>query len=324
MKHRNGFTLVELLVVIAIIGMLVALLLPAVQAAREAARRMQCANNLKQMGLAAHNYHTAFGCFPPGGITEGECCAQKSRVNWAIAILPYVEKQPLYSLYDQRAYNEDPANGPVREALVTTYLCASDPFGGDLQIPCTGPGGSVARGGLGLTYRSGSYKAVAGCVGNDAPLEDQGWWARYTPPSPIPDPKRRGVLHMAGVLNWTSESMSTVTDGSSNTLMIGEKSTSTRRDIAPFWAYTYLSYAMAHTVEHPLTINKDIAACLTLAAEMGVWGGGACCNSWGSFHPGVIQFALVDGSGRAISTNIDLTVLCALSTIQGGEASQAP
>ena len=81
---------------------------------------------------------------------------------------------------------------------------------------------------------------------------------------------------------------------------------------------------MGHTVEHPLSINNDIETCLTLAAEMGVWGGGACCNSWGSFHPGVIQFAMVDGSARAISTNIDLTVLCGLSTIQGAEPLQMP
>ena len=118
--------------------------------------------------------------------------------------------------------------------------------------------------------------------------------------------------------------MGNIVDGSSNTLMIGEKSTSTRRDIAAFWAYSYLSYSMGHTVEHPLSINNDIEACLNLASQMGVWGGGACCNSWGSFHPGVIQFVLADGSTRAISENVDLTVLCDLSTIGGGEAANMP
>ncbi|NLX56756.1 MAG: DUF1559 domain-containing protein [Planctomycetaceae bacterium] len=321
---RRAFTIVELLVVIAIIGILVALLLPAVQAAREAARRMQCSNNLKQLALATHYYHTAYNCFPPGGITEGPCCAQKSLVNWAIAILPYIEQETVYALYDHRAYNEDPINERVRQTLLTCHLCPSDGFTGDLQVPCTGPGGSLARGGLGLLYRTSSYKSVAGCIGSDAPLEDQGWWDRYTPPEPLPEARRKGVMHMTGVLNWRSESMSTITDGSSNTLMIGEKATSTRRDIGAFWGYTYLSYSMAHTVEHPLSINNDIAKCLTRAAEMGVWGGGACCNSWGSFHPGVIQFALADGSTRPVSTNVDLTILCEVSTIQGREYAEMP
>ena len=89
---RRGFTLVELLVVIAIIGILVGLLLPAVQAAREAARRMQCGNNLKQMGLAFHNYADANKRFPPGNITDGPCCGTLSHTVWSVAILPYLEQ----------------------------------------------------------------------------------------------------------------------------------------------------------------------------------------------------------------------------------------
>ena len=320
----RGFTLVELLVVIAVIGILIALLLPAVQAAREAARRMQCANNLKQMGLAVHNYHDAYRCFPPGGITEGECGTQRSRINWAIAILPYIEEKTLHDRYDHSVYNEDPENEFVRQALVTAYVCTSEPGGGDLQIPCTGPGGSVSRGGLGLEYRTSSYKCVAGCIGGDVPLRGQGWWDRYIPSWGVPDEERRGVLHSTGVLDWTSEKMATVSDGTSNTLMIGEKSTNTRRDIASFWAYTYLSYAMGHSIEHPLSITNDIAECFQLAAAAGVWGGGPCCNSWGSYHPGVVQFALADGSTRAVSENIDLTLLCDLSTVDGEEPGQVP
>jgi hypothetical protein len=131
-------------------------------------------------------------------------------------------------------------------------------------------------------------------------------------------------MHLTSVGGWHCEKMATVRDGTSNTLMIGEKATSTRRDISAFWSYSYLSYSLGHTVEHPLAINNDIETCLTQAAALGVWGGGACCNSWGSFHPGVVQFALADGSVRAVSTNIDLRLLCGLSTICGSEVVQAP
>ena len=95
-----GFTLVELLVVIAIIGVLVALLLPAVQAAREAARRTQCGSNLKQIALGVHNYISANRTLPPGAVVTGACCSAYSYSNWAIEILPMMEQQTLFATYD--------------------------------------------------------------------------------------------------------------------------------------------------------------------------------------------------------------------------------
>jgi type II secretory pathway pseudopilin PulG len=94
------------LVVIAIIGILVALLLPAIQAAREAARRSQCQNNLRQLGVAILNYENAKKALPPGGITKGECCGASSAAGWTIYILPYVEEQALYDKYDFNEPNE--------------------------------------------------------------------------------------------------------------------------------------------------------------------------------------------------------------------------
>src|SRR5438067_13078670 len=106
---RRAFTLVELLVVIAIIGVLVALLLPAVQSARESARRMSCMNNLKQTGIALHNHHDSYGTFPAGGVTNGTCCSTQSGATWTIYILPFIEQQTLYDKYDFTQTNESSA-----------------------------------------------------------------------------------------------------------------------------------------------------------------------------------------------------------------------
>ena len=125
-QRKRGFTLVELLVVIAIIGVLVALLLPAVQAAREAARRMSCGNNLKQLGLALHNYHDTFNTFPPGGITPGNCCGTPSAATWTIFILPFIEETALQNQYNFNVWNRDPVNAQVRESFIKAYLCPSD------------------------------------------------------------------------------------------------------------------------------------------------------------------------------------------------------
>src|SRR4051794_21890252 len=122
--RRRGFTLIELLVVIAIIAVLIALLLPAVQAAREAARRAQCVNNLKQIGLALHNYHDTVGSFPPGGQSAPSYAG--TWFNWLTSILPQIEQMPLYNAtnFSRQIYQAE--NTTVSLTMITAYLCPSD------------------------------------------------------------------------------------------------------------------------------------------------------------------------------------------------------
>lgn len=143
-KNRKAFTLVELLVVIAIIGVLVGLLLPAVQSAREAARRMSCSNNMKQLGLAMHNYHDAFRSFPYGHLNTGLSVTHK-RDSWYQNILPFVEQQAyaekyrnaatIYSVYEAEWIHRMPLE--LAGVAVPTFMCPSEPSG-----PALGGGGS--------------------------------------------------------------------------------------------------------------------------------------------------------------------------------------
>jgi prepilin-type N-terminal cleavage/methylation domain-containing protein len=305
-KTTRGFTLVELLVVIAIIGILVALLLPAVQAAREAARRMSCSNNLKQIGLGLHNYHDTHKRFPPGGITQGPCCGTPSYSTWTIMLLPFVEQQNLADQYNNKVYNEDPANQFVREAVVEIYNCPSDFHAGTLGKPESGPGAA-------LDYRRGSYRAMGGRT------DGSGWWDNADHVNL--NPAWKGVLHTVGTGQLTSETMASITDGTANTLAVGEYTTRTNPARGTFWAYTYTSYNSSNALPEARTILADYNKCVAIN---GAGGSNACKRSWGSFHPGGMQFLLCDGSSRFLASTIDMYVWVSLATIAGGEAVQLP
>ncbi len=302
---RRGFTLVELLVVIAIIGLLVALLLPAVQAAREAARRSQCASNMRQIGLALHNYHDLQKSFPPGSIFLGTCCSDESYVSWPISLLPYLEQGSLNERYDHNETNESGSNQFVREQFLSVYACPSEPQTRQLLEPETGPAHDLQ-----LVYMPGSYRGVGGRS------DGSGWWDNYPQYLSLP-PTWAGVLHVVdGRLR--PESFASIADGASNTLMVGEYGTKSRIKRRTFWAYSYASYNKSDVIPESRTLLNDYDRCAAIGGQGGLQ---ACSRGWGSFHPGVVQFLLADSSVRPISRSVNMLLLAEAATIAGREAS---
>jgi prepilin-type N-terminal cleavage/methylation domain-containing protein/prepilin-type processing-associated H-X9-DG protein len=311
-RMRSAFTLIELLVVIAIIAILIGLLLPAVQKVREAAARMQCSNNLKQIALGTHGYHDSFSRFPPGGVTEGFCCGTQSRTNWAIEILPFLEQQALFATYNNAITNEASGNAFTRTQRVRTYECPSDASVSGMGVtlaPASGPGS-------GLQYMVGSYRAVSGRANITAPLG----WMDNGEGLALPQ-TFRGVLHTVWVAQGLNqETFNSVTDGTSNTVMFGEWQTRTNPNRRTFWAYTYTSYnqSSVHPASH--TYLNDFTRCEQISAQLGL-DNRPCRRSFGSFHTNGANWAMADGSVRFIPQTVDMNLLSNMATISGGEVA---
>jgi prepilin-type N-terminal cleavage/methylation domain-containing protein/prepilin-type processing-associated H-X9-DG protein len=337
---RRGFTLIELLVVIAIIAVLIGLLLPAIQKVREAANRMSCSNNLKQIALALHNYHDSNHAFPLGGIANNVCCNTEGGPSWAIMILPYLEQDNVYKLYDPTHTTEHVNNKQLRETVIKTYNCPSDSRAGQLMAPVSGPSANYNPP---LQYATSSYKAMAGMAGESNGFDDPFGALQY----PL---SWRGVLHAganikyptAGVAGaplapsaqWVNyspnynnpESIASITDGTSNTIMVGEYATITTLGRGPYWAYEFTGYIMGDVYNPPQ--SRALIANFDKCSDNSLWPGTSgnqpCKRAFASFHSGVINFAFADGSVHALSTNIDLVNLGYLATVAGGEVAVTP
>jgi prepilin-type N-terminal cleavage/methylation domain-containing protein len=301
-KRCQGFTLVELLVVIAIIGILVALLLPAIQAAREAARRSQCSNNLKQIGLAMHKYHDTFNCLPPGSVERNSSNAlDKHLTNWGVAILPFLEQESLFETYNNEQHNTHADNVPVLQTILPPMICPSDVMTDKVRT-VTQLGGVKAA--------PASYKGVAGIRLAASAFFD------YPPNAGTASANshKAGPLHVTGINGLGCEDFAAILDGTSSTLLVGEYHTTTDPDFKAFWAVSHSFLGLSTVQRESKNRIPDHTKCVSAGGTST-----QCHRAFGSLHPGIINFAKCDASVDSISDDIDGRLFEKLGTIAGGE-----
>jgi prepilin-type N-terminal cleavage/methylation domain-containing protein len=343
MSSRRGFTLVELLVVIAIIGILIGLLLPAVQAAREASRRTKCANNLKQLGLALHNYESVHKQFPPAGKHYAWCthapancpnCVRDPNepslnFNGLVLLLRYAENDALYEMYNPRAASSSYTTGgtfpgsPVNSGndmlaakQLELFRCPSDD--GDAFLP------------VAVHYTIDMSSPLRGVKTNyDFSVEYWEWrcnaW-KYAPGTAA-SPRSR-TKHMFG--ENSDAKVADVLDGTSNTIAMGETTLTCANGTTPAWAYRgwvqigvdpapQFHNGGINVWQSPWTNPPDPARTQRpVIGKVGSW-------SWpGSLHPGGCHFVFGDGAVRFVQQSASTAVMLRLAAMADGQAVEVP
>jgi prepilin-type N-terminal cleavage/methylation domain-containing protein/prepilin-type processing-associated H-X9-DG protein len=317
--RRRGFTLVELLVVIAIIAVLIGLLLPAVQKVREAASRLRCGNNLKQLGLARHNYHTVYNRLPKG-LTQTP--GPWRGMTFYVHLLPYIEQENLARAWDHNDLQANTTSG--RSAtLIPILICPSDYFEENpTTVPASTSSGVNYAGAYAGTSYAGNYGTVA-----------------YHPSSaPLGPAQPNGVLYLQlepTPANPTPPygrqiSLSDIRDGASNTIMLGEKfhDDPNFNQLPPnfrsnllmhqwsMWAWSGGWKGSGHIF---CSCSVPINHMVPTPPGSGFLPQDLRVNAWGSGHPGGANFCMADGTVRFIQQTLPQTILCALSTRAGGK-----
>ena len=337
---RGGFTLIELLVVIAIIGVLVALLLPAVQAAREAARRIQCTNNLKQLGLALQNYHDVHNSLPPGRIAAAGCPRDFfvgcQNTTWFVMMLPQFEQSALYNAFNFELGSEGPflplplgffANSTVGATRVNMFQCPSDRVE-SYQIPQSYAGGILS----GPIFSKGNYAAAWGNTywGQDLPAA-----ASFGFTDPVTKAPARWLPSAFG--HQAPVRISMITDGTSNTVFVSEVLQGSRNDqrgvvwscnvgaASFFTRFTPNKFKDYYGLENDADRLSDSIGCFTepprLPCQTATLGNPHQTAFAGSksYHPGGVNCAFGDGSVRFVKESVDPSIWIALSSIGAGE-----
>jgi prepilin-type N-terminal cleavage/methylation domain-containing protein/prepilin-type processing-associated H-X9-DG protein len=330
-NRRLGFTLIELLVVIAIIAVLIALLLPAVQAAREAARRAQCTNNLKQIGIAMHNYHDQQGTLPPG--LKGCCWG-----TWLIYVLPYVEQQPMFNAWnsygDDRCENAGIQNGQFRyggavnltvtRSHINSYLCPTDPNNLNLA---GGSGWPVTSHNYVVNFGNSIVDQSPYYLWNGiklpflgAPFTDMG--------SPDVDIAGYNGPSLAGTVNFSG-----IPDGLSVTMMTSEILVGQGFDLrgfnwwggAPMFTGLYPPNSSQPDVTYTLGycnvngVNPPCASWTYSVTSGGTFTGLGLFNDARSKHPGGVNVGMCDGSVRFIKNSVNIYTFQSLGSAKGSE-----
>jgi prepilin-type N-terminal cleavage/methylation domain-containing protein/prepilin-type processing-associated H-X9-DG protein len=326
-RTRSAFTLIELLVVIAIIAVLIGLLLPAVQKVRESAARAECSNNLKQIGLAVHNYHDVHGALPPARVCR-EACA-----TWPVLILPHLEQDNVFKLWNSTPasqrfpwqYKDQPP--AAQQALVKGFFCPSR------RSPMLSPAVENGDTNGGRPGAAGDYACCDGDGWNRNTRDARGAMISpilATQPPYWKDDPDGDVIDAYRIVSVRSRTnFQSIRDGTSNTLLIGEKHVRPDRfgkeyeDRAYYSGQSYIS-AQRSAGCSSVTKTGLCAGSIRPLAPFPTYAGPNWSTIFGGPHPGVCMFVFCDGSVHAVSVNIDPLNLRRLANRNDGEVITFP